>query len=150
MPQSAHGAVLRVGTTSDPSSTSISFTDIATVSDITGPSESMNFTEVTNHESSVIERIAVLSDPGTLDFDLEFDPEAVTHGTGSSGLRGLLRNQTKRVFRLDYPNTTGTVIDEMVGFVADFEPSAPQTGGDSLSATVSLQIVESISEVNST
>lgn len=145
---SAQGTVLRIGSTSDPSSTGISYTKVADVEDITGPSESQNLIEVTNHDSSAIERIAVLNDPGTLDATISFQPDEVTHNaSGSSGLRSLLRDQTERAFRIDYP-TTGTNIDEFPAFVESFEPTAPTN--DVLRADVSFQLTGSITRSTTT
>lgn len=142
---SAQGAELRFSTVV--SGTSKSFTKVADVEDITGPSESNNFVEVTNHDSSAVERLPTLNDPGTVDVTVSFQPDEPTHNAGSSGLRGLLRNQSERTFRLVWP-TTGTDIDEFNAWVSDFEPTAPTN--DVLRADLSLQVSGSVSRLTST
>lgn len=129
---SAQGTELLIGT----SAGSTVFTKVADLEDLNGPSESNNFTEITNHESSAVERLATLEDPGTLDATISFQPNEVTHNAGSSGLRGLLRNQTRRSFRVKYP-TTGSDVDEFDGWVSEFNPSAPTA--DVLTADVTIQ-----------
>lgn len=143
---SAQGTELLIGTTADPSSTSISYTKVADLEDLSGPSESNNFTEITNHDSSAVERLATLEDPGTLDATISFQPNENTHNNSSSGLRGLLRAQTKRAFRVKYP-TTGSDVDEFQGWVSEFNPSAPTA--DTLSADVTIQVAGPITSTSS-
>lgn len=142
---SAQGTKFLIGST-QLGSTSITFTEVADVEDITGPSETNTFIDITNHGSSAVERIASLNDPGTLDLTISFQPDAATHGSGSSGLRGLLRNQTKRAMRVKYP-TTGTDIDEFNAIVSDFSARAPTA--DALRADVSVQITGAITSTTS-
>lgn len=144
--KSAQGTKLLIG--DDAGSTSTSYTELADVETGSGPSETNTFIDVTNHASSAIERIASLNDPGTLSLTISFQPDAVTHGAGSSGLRGLLRNQTKRKFRVKYPSTFGTQIDEFVGWVSSFNPSWPTA--DALRADVELQLSGAITSSTST
>lgn len=142
---SAQGTEFLVGTTLS-TSTSVTYTKVADVEDLNGPGESQNFTEITNHDSSAVERLATLNDPGTLDLTISFQPNEVTHAGGSSGLRGLLREQTKRGFRVKYP-TTGSDVDEFDGWVSEFNPSAPTA--DALTADVTIQISGAISSTSS-
>lgn len=144
---SAQGTVLQLSTDTVANNTT-NFEDIADVEDITGPSESNNFVEVTNHDSSAVERLPTLNDPGTLDVTISFQPDEPDHNaSGSSGIRQLLRDQTKRGWRIQWP-TTGNDQDEFDAWVSDFEPTAPTN--DVLRADLSLQISGTINRTTST
>lgn len=127
-------------------STSVTYTEVADIEDITGPSETNTFIDITNHGSSAVERIASLNDSGGLDLTISFQPDIASHGAGSSGLRGLLRNQDKRAMRVKWP-TTGSNVDEFNGILSDFNPRAPTA--DALRADVSVQITGAISSTSS-
>lgn len=143
---SAQGTEFLIGDEADLASTTLTYTKVADLEDLNGPSESNNFTEITNHDSSAVERIATLEDPGAIDATISFQPNEVTHASGSSGLRGLLRNQTKRAMRIKYP-TTGSDVDEFQGWVSEFNPSAPTA--DVLTADVTIQVAGPVTSTSS-
>lgn len=127
-------------------STGTTYTNVADVEDIQGPTEQNRFIEITNHASSAVERIPTLNDPGGLTLQLSFGPGSATHGS-TGGLRNLLRNQTQRGFRLKYPVATGQQFDKFDGYVSSFEVSAPTA--DVLRATCEIQITGPITSTTS-
>lgn len=132
----AHGTLLQVGSGLS-GSTSTTWTTIADVEDINGPSESNTFIDITNHSSSAVERIPSLNDPGGVSLTISYQPDTVTHGATGDGLKSLLRSQTKRGWRIKWP-TTGSDYDQWDGYVGTFNPTAPTA--DALRANVDLQI----------
>lgn len=94
------GAHIKLG-----SSGSSNFSTIAEVLDLTGPGETLNMTEVTNHDSTYVERIPTVLDGGEVTFDVNTLPGDATQGS-TAGLRNLLRNKEQRAFRMFYSSTS--------------------------------------------
>lgn len=130
----AFGTLLKIG---DGGGSEV-FTTIAEVTNITGPSLSLEMIEVTNHTSTSgwKERIGGLLDAGEVGFDINFVPAAGTHSY-STGLVKDMVNRTKRNFKVVFPdngNTTWT----FSAYVSKFQPKAPINA--QLSASVSLMV----------
>jgi len=142
----SHGTIFQVGSGLR-GSTATTYTTVADVEDVSGPTETNTFIDITNHSSSAVERLASLNDPGGVSLTLSFGPGSATHGSTGDGLRSLLRAQTKRGMRIKWP-TTGTNFDEWDGFVASFEPTAPTA--DVLRATCTIQITGPVVATTST
>jgi len=129
---SAFGTLLKRG---DGGGTEV-FTTIAEVRDISGPSISVDTTEVT-HQTSTNgwkEKLPTLKDAGEVSFDCNFIPTENTQDAGA-GLLLDLKNKTKRNFQLVFPDTTTWSFS---AFVTGFAPSAPL--GDALTASVTLTV----------
>jgi predicted secreted protein len=130
----AFGTLLKIG---DGGGSEV-FTTIAEVTNISGPSLSLDTIEVTNHSSTNgwKERIAGLLDAGEVTFDINYLPTDATHSF-SAGLVKDMVNRTKRNFKIVFPNT-GNTTWTFSAFVTKFQPKAPTN--DRLTASVSLMI----------
>jgi predicted secreted protein len=102
---SARGTLLKIG---DGAATE-AFTSIAEVTNISGPSLSLDTIEVTSHDTSSgwREYIGGLLDAGEVSFDINFVPTNATHSF-TSGLIKDLKNRTLRNFKLVFPDTSNT------------------------------------------
>lgn len=98
------------------------FTTIGEVTNIKGPSEKAGQLDATSFDSTAMEFIAGLSDPGEITFDVNF----VGSDAQQQGLRTDLRNGTLRNFKLklnDHATTPTTVA------FAAIVTSAPELSG---------------------
>jgi len=131
---SSFGTLLKIGDGGDPES----FTTIAEVKDISGPSLSLATEEVTNHSSPAgfREYTGTLLDAGEVTFDINFIPTDSTHNA-STGLIADMVNRTKRNFQLVFPDA-GNTTWQFTALVTGFELSEPVEG--TLSASVTLRI----------
>lgn len=103
----AQGTLFQRGNEDGPPET---FTTIADVNSISGPSMRGEVIDVTTHSSAggFREKINGLIDPGELSFDINYDPGDVTH----DGTVGLLFNFTDRTllnWQLVFTDTGATV-----------------------------------------
>lgn len=153
-PYQAHGTEVRIGATGDGNSTS--WTKIGLVRDPTGPEESVGFTNVTNHDSSAIERLPDLNDPGTFSFQLLYNSTEPLHGsaTGSSvvaaGIVNDLQNQTNRDVRVVMPSTlSGETVIDFAGWFSNMGQEFPHESG-AITRDMEFQISGSISYSTST
>ena len=130
----AFGTLLKIG---DGGGSEV-FTTIAEVSNISGPSLSLEMIEVTNHSSTAgwKERIGGLLDGGEVSFDVNFIPTNATQSY-SAGLVKDMVGRTKRNFKIVFPDGSTTTWT-FAAFVSKFQPKAPVNG--QLSASVSLMI----------
>jgi predicted secreted protein len=131
---SAFGTFLKIGD----GATSETFTTIAEVVTITGPSLAMDPLEMTNHDSAGQweEFIGGTLRSGEVSFDINYIPTAGTHDA-TTGLLNDLENRTFRNFQLVFSDTGGTTWS-FSAFVTGFEPSAPFD--DKLAASVTLKL----------
>lgn len=135
----AFGILLKMGDGGSPTET---FTTIAEVLDISGPSLSLETIEVTSHSSQEgwKEYIAGVLDGGEVSFELNFVPTEDTHDA-TLGLLSLLKTRAKRSFKVVFPDA---VLEEsrttwsFSAYVTAFETSAPVA--DKLGASVTLKI----------
>lgn len=132
---SAFGTLLKIGDGASPTET---FTTIAEVTDIGGPSLKLATIEATSHSSTDgwIEKIGGLLDGGELSFDVSFIPTNATQNF-STGLIYAMVNRTVRNFKLVFPNLSATTW-AFAALVTGFEPKEPID--DKLSASVTLEI----------
>lgn len=112
--------------------------ETAHVSNISGPSLSVDTEDVTTHDQTTAfeELIATIIRSGEISLDIVYDPAGATHDAGT-GLVYRLEDQIYSYFELIFPdaaNTTWTFF----GYVVGFEPSAPADGA--LTATVKIKI----------
>lgn len=129
----AYGVLLKIGD----GGTSETFTTIAEVRDIEGPSLELEAKEVTSHDSGGWrEYIGTLLTGGEVSFDLNFIPTNATQSY-SSGLIEDMVNRTKRNFQIIFPTTSPTTW-AFTALVTAFSPSAAVE--DELMAEVTLQV----------
>jgi len=130
----AFGTLLKAGDGAG----SETFTTIAQVQTIGGPSLSQDAIDVTHHSSTNgwREFVAGLRDGGEVTFDIQYDPAGATHDAGT-GIINDLENGTLRNFQLVFPDT-GSTTWSFSGIYTAFEPSAPVD--DKLSASVSIKV----------
>lgn len=114
------------------------FTTVAEVKDITGPSVSLDVVDVTNQDSpgGYEEIIPTIRRAGEVDFDVNFNPANATHD-GATGLLYLANNKIKRGWRL-------LLLDEddsywaFDAYVVAFQTKAPVAGV--LTGTTKLRV----------
>jgi predicted secreted protein len=128
---SAFGTTLKIGDGASPEV----FSDIAEVTNISGPGMSMDTIDVTNHGSAGgwKEYAGGLLDGGEVKLELNFLPA----DTSQKLLATTLAARTKKNFKLEFPDTANTTWS-FSAFVTNFEPSAPVDG--KLGASVTLKI----------
>jgi hypothetical protein len=114
-----------------------SFTTVAEVKDITGPSVSLDVIDVTNQDSAggYEEIIPSIRRAGEVDFDVNFDPASGTHD-GITGLVYLANNKVKRGWRLQMQ--TNSKYWSFDGYVVGLQMKAPVAGV--LAASVKIRI----------
>ena len=134
--KSSHGTLLKIhdGVTT--------YTTIAEVLDISGPSYEFAVEEVTNHDSAGWREFApTLKSGGEVSFELNYY-SATTQDT----LETDAANQTKRLWQLVFPlPASGTDTRSFSGYVTAIEPSAPVEGV--LKMSITIQITGAVSKV---
>lgn len=132
---SAFGTLLKKG---DGGSPTESFTTIAEVTNIGGPSLSLDAIEITSHSSTGgwREFIGGLLAGGEVSFEINYDPVGATHDA-STGLIYDMTNRTVGNFQLVFPDT-GNTTWSFAALVTAFEPSEPVD--DKLAASVTLKV----------
>jgi len=131
----AFGTLLQLGDGAGPEV----FTTIAEVKDIDGPDISMDTEDITPHDAvgGWEEFIPTILRSGEVTFDLNFVPSNAQHGDTSGGLINLLKNRTKRNFKLVLP-TSPTYTWAFAAYVTGFSNSMPV--GGVLGASVTLKV----------
>lgn len=110
------------------------FTEVANVTSISGPSISRNTYDVTSHDQadSYMEFIGGLKDGGEVSFDLNWDPTDATHASLFSDLD----DTVPRDYTLALPADIAEFAFE--GILTEFSPSLPVD--DKLTASVTYKI----------
>jgi hypothetical protein len=131
---SSHGTLLQIGDGGSPET----FTTIAEVGDISGPSFSVDVEEVTSHDSAGWrEYVPTLVDAEELEFTINLILGHPTHGP-SSGLYQKLTARARNNYRLVFPTTPAQTCT-FPATVVGFELEAPVAGV--LRANVTLRVV---------
>lgn len=141
MALSSFGTFLKIGNGGTPTET---FTTIAEVRDISGPSFAVGTEDVTNHDSNGWrEHIPTIIEGGEVTFDINFVGGA-TQGFASGSLYDDMVDKTKRNFQIVLPAGVGSSNDtgSFAAYVTGFELSAPVEGV--LTASVTLSITGSV------
>lgn len=126
---SAHGTQLKVGDGADPEV----FTTIAEVKDISGPPQTMDTEEVTNHDSGGWkEYIPTLLDAGEVTFDVNY-----TGDTSQTSLRTDQQARTLRTWNIVIPFDTPETL-EFSGYITNFSYNFPVAGVASGSLTIKV------------
>lgn len=121
-------------------SPSATYTFIAEVTSISGPSISMDTTDVTTMESGYWREFeATLNDGGEVNLDINYVPSEATHNNSDSttaGLIYLLDNQVLRGYQLAFPQESPEYIIEFNAWMTSFEISVPVDDVVTASATL--------------
>jgi predicted secreted protein len=131
---SAFGTLLKIGDGGTPET----FTTIAEVRDISGPSLALDTADVTSHDSpgGWEEHIGTILRSGEITFTVNFVPTHATHNP-STGLIADMVNREVRNFQLVFPNV-GNTTWAFAALVTGFEPAEPVD--DALTADVTLKL----------
>jgi len=114
------------------------FTELAYVSNISGPGLAVDTEDVTTHDQATAfeEVVATILRTGEITLDIVYDPDEGTHDD-TTGLLLDMENKTLRNFQLQFPST-GYVMFTFSAYVTGFEPGAPV--GGALTASLSVKI----------
>lgn len=114
------------------------FTEIANVSTISGPSISRNTYDVTSHDQTdaYMEFIGGLKDAGEVSLELNWDPATEATHDDSTGLLADLEDTDPRDYKLVFPD--GTTEWAFSAILTSFEPDHPVDGKITASATFKL------------
>lgn len=128
----AHGTLLRIDDGTG------SYTTIAEVTDIGGPSMSLDPIDVTSHDSTAAYRefIGGLLDAGEVTLTINYVPTAGTHDA-TTGLIADMVARVVRNFKLVFPDS-GTTTWTFAALITAFESAEPID--DKLSADVTLKL----------
>lgn len=112
---------------------------VAAVRNLSGPSISLDTSDVTTHDSAGgwREFIATLIDAGEVTLELVWDPDNASH----NNVRGDLVARTSQTYSIEWPDVSPAVFT-FVAFVTAFQPEAPVDG--ELSASVTLKITGAV------
>ena len=118
----AHGTLLKIGDAATPIE---GFTVVAEVTDLGGPSLTLETIDVTSHDSvnGWREFIGGLLDGGEVSFTINYIPTNSTHDA-STGLIKDMKDRTIRNFQLIFPDA-GTTTWTIAALITGFEPSEP-------------------------
>jgi hypothetical protein len=114
------------------------FTELANVSNISGPGLGVDTEDVTTHDQTTAfeEVVTTILRTGEITLDLVYDPDEGTHDA-TTGLLKDMEDKTLRNFQLQFPST-GYVMFTFAAYVTGFEPGAPV--GGALTASLSVKI----------
>lgn len=132
---SAINTLLQFGNGASPES----WTTIANVSSINGPTISVNVVDITSHSNADAFRRkrGTLIDPGEITFELFFDPSEDTH-SAATGVLGDLLNRVSQHFRLNYPAPVSGFYIIFTGQITNFSLSHPVDGVVSANVTITI------------
>lgn len=128
---SAYGTLLKRGDGGSPET----FSTIAEVRSISGPSMETDEAEVTTHSSAAAgayrEFILTLIDAGSIEFEINYVPSDATH----IGVRNDFLNRTKRNYQIVLPGNVQTI--SFTGYVKSMPLEFPVD--DAIKAKVSIR-----------
>lgn len=129
------GVQLQIGDGADP----VSYTNIAEVKDVSGPSLSQDTEDVTSHGSpgNWEEHIPTILRSGEVTFTINYVPTDSTHDSTDGLLSDLEAQTAARKFRVIWPDQPGTQWD-FTAIVTNFEPSGPVDGAFEAEVTLKL------------
>ena len=139
--RSAKGTLIKLGDGTSPEV----FTTVGQVRSISGPTTTATVQDVTTHSTAGnwMEKLAVLIDPGSLSFPINYDSADATHQF-ATGLWDLLVNLTVRGFRCVFPASIGYL--QMDGMVTGHGFDCPVD--NVLQANIEVTIFGAISAFN--
>ena len=124
--------------TSNNTTAGVVVTTVAQVTNVSGPSLSLDTVDVTTHDSTGAweETVGSILRSGELTVDLVYDPADNTQdGTETGGLVYRMKNKIRTAFSIVFPDT-GSTTWSFDGEVTGFEPGAPVDGALTASVTV--------------
>ena len=128
---SGFAAVLQMYVTS-------SFTTIAAIRDIAGPTLALNTVEVSTRDSAWRKFAATMIDGGEVTFDIVYDPDTATHGEAAlGGLVYALEQRRREQFKLSFADSTPATAT-FYGFVTRFQPKTPMDGAQTADVTLKI------------
>ena len=129
----AKGTLVKLGDAASPEV----FSTIGQVRSIDGPTTTAEIVDVTTHSTAGNwrEKLAVLIDPGSVSFAINFDSADATHAF-TTGLWSLFENLTQRNYQMIFPASAGQL--DFAAYVASHAFSAPVD--DVLTADIELAI----------
>lgn len=112
-------------------------TEVAQVTNISGPNLSLDTVDVTEHDGDGWEEhVATILRSGTISLDIVYDPDANTHKYANGGLLYDLGNRVLGTWNIVFP-TTPVRYYTFSAYVTGFNPAAPVDGA--LTAGVTLK-----------
>lgn len=128
----AFGTAVQIGDGAGPEV----FTTIGQVRNISGPSFSLDTSDVTTHDSAGgwREFVATLLDAGEITLEIVWDPDLATH---ISLRQDLVARLSSRNFKIIFPDATSTTWT-IPASVTAYQPEAPVDG--ELSASITLKL----------
>lgn len=116
----AKGTAVRISDTASP----LTYATIGQVRSISGPTVKPDVVDVTTHDTAGFWRrkIAVLIDPGTVGFDVNFNSTDATHAF-ATGLWNQLIGLVLSGFEMVFPNGAGTLA--FLGYLGQHEFACP-------------------------
>jgi len=133
----AKGTLVKIGSGTSPET----FSTIGYVRGISGPTVSANIVETTSHSTSGnwAEKLAVLLDPGTVSFTINFDKADATHAF-TTGLWNIFQGLTRRNFQTVLAGNMGTL--KYAAYVSSHQFNAPVN--DVLTVDIELTLTGAI------
>ena len=130
----AYGTLIKIGSAA--SGTAISYTTIAEVGDIDGPSMSVDTIDMTNQSSPGARKEFLMSliDSGEISFPINFIPDESTHDA-TTGIQKIMNDLAIWSWQMLFPDTTTVTF---TAGVTKFGIKAPVAG--KLSADITLKI----------
>lgn len=122
--------------TSEAGVAGVAATEVANVTNISGPSLGVDTEDVTTHDQATAfeEVVATIIRSGEVSLDIVYDPAGATHDA-STGLAYRLEDKIYSYFDLIFSNASNWTF---FGYVTGFEPGSPVDGA--LTATVKIKI----------
>jgi len=113
-------------------------TEIAAVTNISGPGLSMDTEDVTTHDSTAAfeEVVGTILRSGEVSLDIVYDPAGGTHDA-STGLVYRMNAKLRSYFNLVFADS-GSTNWQFYGYVTGFEPDSPVDGALTASVTIKL------------
>lgn len=113
--------------------------DVVEVLSISGPDMENEAIDVTNQDTTgrVREFIGGLVNPGTLTFDINYQPAIATHGNATDGLFSVFSAGSTRQWDLIFTDTTNTTY-RFNAFIQNFVPDASVE--NQLTASITLKL----------
>ena len=117
----AIGTLLKGGNGASPET----FTTVAEVLSVSGPSMTAETIDVTNHDSANATRefLTSFKDGGEVSFSINYIPSNATHKNATGGLLDAYVNRTLRNWQLVFP-TSPTTTWSFAGLITAFSPTA--------------------------
>ena len=137
----AHGTLLALGD----ALVSPTYTTVAQITGLGGPSQSRGTTPVPTHDDSGgVDKIAdALYDGGQVSGTLLYDPAHASHDE-STGLQSIMASGAERPWRITFPSSLGQF--DFNGFLTAFEPTGMDANSGLLRANFTVEVSGDITQ----